>query len=112
MRSDIILFMTTPSPNPLIDHLRPYISRERLVETAIALIDVPSKTGEAGAVSDRLASILSKDGFKVERPTGGYDKAPAVAVRLETEALKIQPGDWFMMKQLKRFQARDPATEN
>ena len=85
MRSDIILFMTTLAPDRLIDHLRPCISRERLVETAIALIDVPSKTGEAGAVSDRLAAILSKDGFKVERPTGGYDKAPAVAVRLETE---------------------------
>jgi acetylornithine deacetylase/succinyl-diaminopimelate desuccinylase-like protein len=60
------------------------VSRDRLVETAIRLVEVPSRTGEAGAVSDRLAEILEADGFSVERPTGGYDAAPAVAVRFDS----------------------------
>jgi acetylornithine deacetylase/succinyl-diaminopimelate desuccinylase-like protein len=67
-----------------IARLRPFIRRDRLVETAVALIGVPSRTGEAGEVSDRLAAILEADGFTVERPTGGYDAAPAVAVRFDT----------------------------
>ena len=46
------------------------------------MIEVPSRTGEAGAVSDRLAEILLADGFKVDRPTGGYPEAPAVVTRL------------------------------
>jgi acetylornithine deacetylase/succinyl-diaminopimelate desuccinylase-like protein len=57
------------------------VDRNRLVDTAVQLIAVPSRTGEAGAVSDRLAKILADDGFAVERPTGGYAVAPAVAVR-------------------------------
>jgi acetylornithine deacetylase/succinyl-diaminopimelate desuccinylase-like protein len=73
--------------NPIhetIERLRPFVRRDRLVETAVALIAVPSRTGEAGAASDRLASLLAEGGFAVERPTGGYDPAPAVAVRLDT----------------------------
>ena len=46
---------------------------------------MPSPTGSAGAVTDRLAEILDNDGFNVDRPTGGYPAAPAVAVRLESE---------------------------
>lgn len=60
------------------------VDRDRLVQTAVRLIDVPSPTGEAGAVSERLAEILIEDGFVVERPDGGYPTAPAVAVRLES----------------------------
>jgi acetylornithine deacetylase/succinyl-diaminopimelate desuccinylase-like protein len=67
-----------------IDRVRPFIRRQRLIETAVAIIAVPSPTGEAGAVSDRLAEILSADGFRVERPAGGYDPAPAVAIRFDT----------------------------
>src|SRR5262245_45258687 len=67
-----------------IESLRPFVRRDRLVETAVALVGVPSRTGEAGAVSDRLAEILRRDGFTVERPTGGYEAAPAVAVRFES----------------------------
>src|SRR3954462_11575772 len=64
--------------------LRPFVNRRRLVETAVRLIEVPSRTGEAGAVSDRLAEILVEDGFHVERPEAGHAAAPAVAVRFES----------------------------
>jgi acetylornithine deacetylase/succinyl-diaminopimelate desuccinylase-like protein len=68
-------------PTDVSDRLRRSIDRRRLVDTAVKLIAVPSRTGEAGAVSDRLAEILAADGFSVERPDGGYPQAPAVAVR-------------------------------
>jgi len=68
-------------PTTLNQRLRAAIDRRRLVETAVQLIAVPSRTGEAGAVSDCLADILSADGFSVERPVGGHPAAPAVAVR-------------------------------
>jgi acetylornithine deacetylase/succinyl-diaminopimelate desuccinylase-like protein len=57
------------------------VNRNRLVETAMRLIAVPSRTGEAGAAADCLATMLTEEGFAVERPTGGYRAAPAVAVR-------------------------------
>src|SRR5438128_6704992 len=68
----------------LVDRLRRAVNRQRLVDTAVQLVSVPSPTGEAGAVCDRLARILANDGFKVERPDGGHSKAPAVVVRLES----------------------------
>jgi acetylornithine deacetylase/succinyl-diaminopimelate desuccinylase-like protein len=67
-----------------LKRLKSHVSRARLLETARRLIEVPSPTGEAGAANDRLAEILTADGFAVERPTGGYPAAPAVAVRLES----------------------------
>jgi acetylornithine deacetylase/succinyl-diaminopimelate desuccinylase-like protein len=66
------------------ERLHGAVQRRRLVETAVALIGVPSRTGEAGAVSDCLAAILCDDGFKVERPAGGHPTAPAVAVRFDS----------------------------
>ena len=60
------------------------ISRQRLLETAIALIEIPSPTLSAGEVADRLASILRQDGFNVERPIADWPQAPAVVVRLES----------------------------
>ena len=57
------------------------ISPERLLETAQALIAIPSPTLSAGAVADKLAEILSADGFAVERPVADWPTAPAVAVR-------------------------------
>ena len=63
------------------DRLRPLVDRRRLVDTAVRLIEVPSRTGEAGAVSDRLAEILAEDGFQVQRPEGGHPAAPAVMVQ-------------------------------
>jgi acetylornithine deacetylase/succinyl-diaminopimelate desuccinylase-like protein len=68
---------------PLNEHLRAAVQRGRLVDTAVKLIAVPSRTGEAGAAADRLAELLTAEGFAVERPAGGYPAAPAVAVRLE-----------------------------
>src|SRR5947209_7108203 len=69
----------------LSDRLRRAIDRERLVDTAVQLIAVPSRTGEAGAVSDRLADIVTADGFRVERPAGGHPAAPAVVARLAAD---------------------------
>jgi acetylornithine deacetylase/succinyl-diaminopimelate desuccinylase-like protein len=64
-----------------LERLKPYVNRQRLLETAQRLIDVPSPTGEAGAAAERLAEILTSDGFEVKRPDGGYPRAPAVVVR-------------------------------
>lgn len=68
----------------IIERLKSHVNRHRLVETARRLIEVPSPTGAAGAVSDRLAEILAAEGFDVERPTGGYPESPAVVIRLES----------------------------
>src|SRR6185369_54315 len=65
----------------LAQRLDQKINRQRLLQTAIDLVAVQSRTGEGKAVLDKLGEILAKDGFAVERPTGGYDAAPAVAVR-------------------------------
>ncbi len=66
----------------LSDRLRRAVRRERLVDTAVRLIEVPSPTGSAGAALDRLAALLAEDGFAVERPDGGHAAAPAVVARL------------------------------
>lgn len=68
----------------LRDRTQHHVQRERLVDTAMRLVAVPSRTGEAGAVSDCLAGILAQDGFTVERPTGGHAAAPAIAVRFDS----------------------------
>ena len=65
----------------LTERLRPFVNRQRLLDTALRLVSVPSPTGAAGAAGDCLAEILAHDGFAVERPEAGYAKAPAVAVR-------------------------------
>jgi len=57
------------------------VQRERLVDTAVRLIAVPSRTGEAGAVADCLAGMLAGEGFVVERAAAGHAPAPAVIVR-------------------------------
>jgi succinyl-diaminopimelate desuccinylase len=71
----------------IIERLKTHVNRQRLVETARRLVELPSPTGHAGAVSDRLAEILAADGFHVERPTGGYSESPAVVIRLESGRL-------------------------
>ena len=65
----------------LRQRLRAAVNRDRLVRTAVALIEVPSPTGDAGACADRLADLLRDEGFAVERPDGDYPRAPAVVVR-------------------------------
>jgi acetylornithine deacetylase/succinyl-diaminopimelate desuccinylase-like protein len=64
--------------------LKPHANRDRLVETACRLIEVPSPTGDAGAVADRLAEWLAADGFAVDRIAAGHPTAPAVSVRLDS----------------------------
>jgi acetylornithine deacetylase/succinyl-diaminopimelate desuccinylase-like protein len=59
------------------------VKPERLLDMAKKLCAVYSRTGEAKGVLDCLADILKAEGFTVERPAGGYPKAPAVAVRFQ-----------------------------
>lgn len=68
----------------LREALRSAVDPRRMLQTAIDLVAVPSRTGEAGAALDRLAEILSADGFDVERPAAGHPVAPAVVVRLDS----------------------------
>jgi acetylornithine deacetylase/succinyl-diaminopimelate desuccinylase-like protein len=71
-------------PSSLRERLQRAVRRQRLVETAVRLVSVPSRTGEAGAVSDCLAELLAADGFAVQRPAADYPRSPAVAVRFDT----------------------------
>ena len=68
----------------IVEKLREAVQAERLRETAVKLIEVPSPTGEAGAVGERLQELLEGEGFEVERPEGGWAPAPAVVTRLQT----------------------------
>ncbi len=72
------------SDRTTLKRARSNVNRGRLLETAKALIAVPSPTGSAADAADRLAQILEQDGFRVERPTGGYPASPSVASRLES----------------------------
>jgi acetylornithine deacetylase/succinyl-diaminopimelate desuccinylase-like protein len=74
------VLMDTDSLIP--ERLRQAIDQQRMLDTARQLVAVPSRTGEAGAVADRLAELLSGDGFSVERPIADHPAAPAVVVRL------------------------------
>ncbi len=67
-----------------IERLKAHVNRQRLVATALRLIEVPSPTGDAGAVSDRLAEILAAEGFGVQRLEAGHAVAPAVSIRLDS----------------------------
>jgi acetylornithine deacetylase/succinyl-diaminopimelate desuccinylase-like protein len=68
----------------IIERLKSHVSRHRLLDTARRLIDVPSPTGQAALVSERLEEILTADGFQVDRPTAGYPHSPAVVIRLDS----------------------------
>lgn len=72
--------------NERLDAIRRAVNPQRLAETALALIAVPSPTRSAGPVADRLAEILTADGFAVERPIADWAEAPAVVTRLESGA--------------------------
>jgi acetylornithine deacetylase/succinyl-diaminopimelate desuccinylase-like protein len=67
-----------------IERLKSCVDRRRLLDTARRLVEVPSRTGEAGAACDCLAAILKADGFEVSRHDGGHPAAPAVAIRLDS----------------------------
>ena len=64
------------------------IDEERLLDTAVALIEIPSPTLSAGAAADKLAEILAAEGFVVERPETAWPEAPAVIARYDSG----QPG--------------------
>ena len=67
------------------DAARDAVDQDRLLATAMSLMEVPSPTGEAGAAADRLAELLADDGFAVERMAAGHPDAPAVIARLAGE---------------------------
>lgn len=69
------------SISAVVSRLQRLVNRQRLVDTAVRLVNVPSRTGEAKAVSDELETILDSEGFRVERPIAGYPNSPAIAVR-------------------------------
>ncbi|HAA78712.1 TPA: hypothetical protein DCE37_26740 [Candidatus Latescibacteria bacterium] len=70
----------------LIQTVRNAVDERRIVETARALVDIPSPTRSAGEVADKLAEILSQDGFEVERPETDWPEAPAVVTRVDSGA--------------------------
>ena len=70
------------------DNVLEAIDPQRLIDTAKALIAVPSPTLDAGTAADALASILAAEGFAVERPPADWPQAPAVVARFDSG----QPG--------------------
>ena len=76
--------MNTALPAKLVKKIKSVVDRQRLLETAVALIEVPSPTRSAGAAADRLADILERDGFTVERPVADWPEAPAVVTRFDS----------------------------
>ncbi len=68
----------------IAETLRRAVNRERLLETAVQLVEIPSRTGEAGAVLDRMAGMLADEGLTVERHVAGHPSAPAVAAWLSS----------------------------
>jgi len=77
-------FVVMSTNTNISERLRQAVNRPRLLDTAQQLISVPSRTGEGGAVADRLAELLRSDGFTVQRPVANHPDAPAVVVRLAT----------------------------
>jgi acetylornithine deacetylase/succinyl-diaminopimelate desuccinylase-like protein len=73
-----------PFPPQQIDAVKAAIQPERLLDTAVKLIGVPSPTRSGAAVADRLHEILESDGFPVERPACGWPDAPAVVARFDS----------------------------
>ncbi len=76
--------MSAPLSPSLVATIQQAVNQQRLLDTAIALIETPSPTRNAGAVANRLAAILTADGFSVERPVADWPEAPAVVVRFNT----------------------------
>lgn len=70
-----------PLTKELLQHITAAVNRDRLIETAVALMEVPSPTCDAAAVADRLSELLTADGFEVERPVADWPEAPAVVAR-------------------------------
>ncbi len=65
----------------IVEQLRAAVNEERLLDTAVKLIDVPSPTGTAKLALDTLDAILTQEGLEVERPDADHPDAPAVVSR-------------------------------
>ena len=70
--------------NTLLDQVVQTIDRQRLVDTAVALVEVPSPTRSAGAAADRLAEILASDDFSVRRHDADWPQTPVVIATLDS----------------------------
>jgi acetylornithine deacetylase/succinyl-diaminopimelate desuccinylase-like protein len=70
--------------NQIFDQVVQTIDRQRIIDTAVALIEVPSPTRSAGAAADRLAEILASDGFPVQRHDADWPQTPIVIAALES----------------------------
>ena len=68
--------------NELREKIKAAVNGDRLLETATALIEVPSPTLSAADVAGRLDELLRADGFDVERPVCDWPESPAVVARL------------------------------
>jgi acetylornithine deacetylase/succinyl-diaminopimelate desuccinylase-like protein len=68
-------------PPDIVRRVRECVNIDRLLRTAVALIEIPSPTRSVAAVADRLEKILREDGFEVERVAAGWLDAPAVVCR-------------------------------
>jgi len=68
----------------LFDQVARTVNRQRLIDTAVALIEVPSPTRSAGPAADRLAEILTTDGFAVQRHDADWPQAPIVMAAFDS----------------------------
>ena len=68
----------------LLDQVARTVDRHRLIDTAVALVEVPSPTRSAGAAANRLAEILTADGFPVQRHAADWPEAPIVLAVLDS----------------------------
>ncbi|MBV7327659.1 M20/M25/M40 family metallo-hydrolase [Chloroflexi bacterium TSY] len=71
-------------PSSLVEKIRTETNRNRLLETAVALIEGPSPTLSADKVANCLSDMLCNDGFVVERHETNWPEAPPVIVRLDS----------------------------
>jgi acetylornithine deacetylase/succinyl-diaminopimelate desuccinylase-like protein len=70
--------------DPLIESVGAAVQSGRLLDLAVQLVGIPSPTRDATAVLDRLADVLTADGFEVERVAAGWPKAPAVVAKFDS----------------------------
>ena len=79
-----LIFQPMKFSTQLVDQIQSAIQSDRLVDTAVQLIAVPSPTRNARDVADRLAKILREDGFDVERLEADWPQSPAVVAHLRS----------------------------
>lgn len=68
----------------LVEAIQNGVQADRLLNTAVQLIQEPSPTRNAGQALDKLAEILEEAGFEVQRPEADWPSAPAVVVRYDS----------------------------